>query len=122
MAGGEVQVSTQKRLQLEFAQHISPDLVLLDLTLPQKDGKQMLQEMRADAELKAVPVVVRTGSDTKDTQFRTYVGYANAYIRKPLNPTDFTTILRSALNYWLHTAEPPPSPVDAISQTTQSLV
>jgi two-component system, chemotaxis family, response regulator Rcp1 len=92
------------RRQGMFSDAPRPDLVLLDLKTPQKDGRQVLREMRAQADLKDIPVIILTDADTEDTHFKTYAGYANAYICKPLNPADFTTLLRGALRLWLDTA------------------
>jgi two-component system, chemotaxis family, response regulator Rcp1 len=92
------------RRQGRFSDAPRPDLVLLDLKPPQKDGRCVLREIRAQADLKDIPVIILTDADTQDTQFKTYAGYANAYIGKPLNPADFATLLGDALKLWLDTA------------------
>ncbi len=59
-----------------------PDLILLDIKLPQQDGSAVLREMRADASLKSIPVIILTSANTEEQCFRQYAGCANGYLRK----------------------------------------
>jgi chemotaxis family two-component system response regulator Rcp1 len=78
-----------------------PDLVLLDLNLPRKDGREVLAEMRKNADLKTIPVVVLTTSEAEQDVVRTYELCANCYITKPVDLEKFITIVRSIEDFWL---------------------
>ena len=79
----------------------APDLVLLDLNLPKKDGREVLQEIKNDENLKRIPVVVLTTSTAEQDILRTYNLHANCYINKPVNFDEFLTIVRAIENFWL---------------------
>ena len=83
-----------------------PDLILLDLKLPRKDGGQVLAEVKADARLKHIPVIILTGSDSQEDILRSYANYANSYVQKP-NLEPFAKKIRSVVDYWLTTARIP---------------
>jgi CheY-like chemotaxis protein len=83
------------------------DLVLLDLNLPRKDGREVLRDIKADAELRRIPVVVLTTSQAPSDIKRAYELYANCYIQKPLELDGFIEIVKSIHRYWLQTAELP---------------
>jgi CheY-like chemotaxis protein len=78
-----------------------PDLVLLDLNLPRKDGREVLAEMKADPELRLIPVVVLTTSEAEQDVLRTYELCANCYITKPVDLEKFITIVRGIEDFWL---------------------
>lgn len=78
-----------------------PDLVLLDLNLPRKDGREVLGEMKEDPDLKLIPVVVLTTSEAEQDVLRTYQLRANCYITKPVDLEKFITIVRSIEDFWL---------------------
>jgi CheY-like chemotaxis protein len=78
-----------------------PDLVLLDLNLPRKDGREVLQEMKGDPRLRLIPVVVLTTSEAEQDVVRTYELRANCYITKPVDLEKFITIVRSIEDFWL---------------------
>jgi two-component system, chemotaxis family, response regulator Rcp1 len=78
-----------------------PDLVLLDLNLPRKNGKEVLAEMRADDNLKAVPVTVLTTSKAEADILQCYQLGANCFITKPVHLTEFLEVLSSIENFWL---------------------
>jgi CheY-like chemotaxis protein len=78
-----------------------PDLVLLDLNLPRKDGREVLADMRKNPELKTIPVVVLTTSEAEQDVVRTYELCANCYITKPVDLEKFITIVRSIEDFWL---------------------
>ena len=84
-----------------------PKLVLLDLNLPRKDGREVLRDIKADEDLRSIPVVVLTTSQAQSDISRAYELYANCYIQKPLELDGFIEIVKSIHRYWLQTAELP---------------
>lgn len=88
----------------EHADAPIPDLVLLDLGLPARSGEQVLQEMRADAELRGVPVVVLSGDDDPDTVRAAYRDGANAYVGKPDDYEGMVEIVEALSSFWLTVA------------------
>ena len=78
-----------------------PDLVLLDLNLPRKDGREVLAEIKADPELKTLPVVVLTTSSAEADILKTYSLHANCYIQKPVDLDQFVTVVKSIDDFWL---------------------
>ena len=85
-----------------------PDLVLLDLNLPRKDGRSVLSEMKADEELKRIPVVILTTSSSDADVLRSYNLQANCYITKPVDLAQFTRVIKQIHDFWLATARLPP--------------
>ena len=77
-----------------------PDLVLLDLNLPRKDGRQVLAEIKADESLRRMPVVVLTSSDAEQDIFKSYDLHANCYITKPVGMNEFVTVVKSIEDFW----------------------
>jgi CheY-like chemotaxis protein len=78
-----------------------PDLVLLDINLPRKDGREVLAEMKEHPDLMLIPVVVLTTSEAEQDVVRTYELRANCYITKPVDLEKFITIVRSIEDFWL---------------------
>jgi CheY-like chemotaxis protein len=78
-----------------------PDLILLDLNIPKKDGRTVLSEIKQDADLQDIPVVVLTTSEAESDILRSYQLHANCYITKPVDLGKFTTIIRSIEDFWL---------------------
>lgn len=78
-----------------------PDLILLDLNLPKKDGREVLEEIKADAELRRIPVVVLTTSKADQDILRSYDLHANCYISKPVDLDQFIQVIRSIEDFWL---------------------
>lgn len=78
-----------------------PDLILLDLNLPRKDGRQVLREIKADDSLKRIPVVVLTTSKSEEDVLRAYDLHANCYITKPVDFGRFMEVVKSIENFWL---------------------
>lgn len=78
-----------------------PDLVLLDLNLPKKDGRQVLAEIKEDDELKRIPVVILTVSSAEEDILKTYNLHANCYITKPIDLSQFMKVVRSIEDFWL---------------------
>jgi two-component system, chemotaxis family, response regulator Rcp1 len=85
----------------EFADIPRPDLVLLDLNLPRKDGREVLLEMSQDEDLRAIPVIVLTTSSAEEDILSSYQLSANAYIPKPIDLDEFIRVVRSIETFWL---------------------
>ena len=77
-----------------------PDLVLLDLNLPRKDGREVLQEIKADPDLRTIPVVVLTTSEADNDVLGTYGAHANCYITKPVDMDRFIYIIKMLEEFW----------------------
>ncbi len=92
----------------EYANMPRPDLILLDLNLPKKDGCEVLEEIKADERLKRIPVVILTTSQAEEDILRTYGLHANCYITKPVNLEQFTKVVRSIEQFWLTIVRLPP--------------
>ncbi|HKI58681.1 MAG TPA: response regulator [Trueperaceae bacterium] len=84
-----------------YADAPRPDLVLLDLNLPRVDGREVLAEMKADPDLKRIPVVVLTTSSADEDVLRAYELAANCYITKPVDLDKFLGVVRSIEEFWL---------------------
>jgi CheY-like chemotaxis protein len=78
-----------------------PDLILLDLNLPRKDGREVLGEIKSDSRLKRIPVVVLTVSHAEEDVLRSYNLHANCYITKPIDFAQFSRVVRSIEDFWL---------------------
>jgi CheY-like chemotaxis protein len=95
-----------------------PDLILLDLNLPRKDGREVLQEIKSDADLKRIPVVVLTTSEAEADIITTYGLHANCYINKPVDMDQFIKIVQMLEQFWFTIVKLPPR--DIKSQTSCS--
>ena len=84
-----------------------PDLILLDLNLPRKDGRQVLQEIKDDPNLRRIPVVVLTTSRAEEDVLRAYDLHANCYITKPVDFLQFISVVRSIEGFWLSVVKLP---------------
>lgn len=85
----------------EFADMTRPDIILLDLNLPKKDGRQVLAEIKEDPDLKRIPVVILTTSKAEEDILRTYNLHANCYVSKPVDLEQFISVIKSIKNFWL---------------------
>lgn len=85
-----------------------PDLILLDLNMPKKDGREVLAEIKTDEKLRSIPVVILTTSDADDDVAKAYQAYANCYIRKPIDLNRFIEVIKIIENFWLTIVELPP--------------
>lgn len=88
------------RREGEFADAVQPDLILLDLNLPGKDGRTVLEEIKQDEVLRLIPVVVLTTSSAHLDVRKSYQLHANAYMTKPVDFTQFVELVRSIGSYW----------------------
>ena len=89
------------RREGRFAEAPQPDLILLDLNLPKKDGREVLAEIKADSDLRRIPVVVLTTSKADEDIIRTYDLHANCYITKPVDLDQFISVVKSIEDFWL---------------------
>jgi two-component system, chemotaxis family, response regulator Rcp1 len=84
----------------KYADEARPDLILLDLNLPKKDGREVLAEIKEDPELRHIPVVVLTTSTAEQDVLRTYDLHANCYISKPVDFEQFIEVVKSVGDFW----------------------
>jgi len=84
-----------------YAHAMRPDLILLDLNLPKKDGREVLAEIKTDPDLKRIPVVILTSSKAEEDIFKSYNLYANCYVTKPVGLEQFVKVVKSIENFWL---------------------
>jgi CheY-like chemotaxis protein len=89
------------RREGKFAAAPRPDLIMLDLNLPRKDGREVLAEIKSDDSLKTIPVVVLTTSRAEQDVLRAYQHHANCYIAKPVDFEKFLNVVRSIESFWL---------------------
>ena len=92
----------------QFADATRPDLILLDLNLPRKDGRQVLAELKADEALRRIPVFVLTTSRAQEDIIASYDLHANCYIAKPVDLDRFIEVVKSIDAFWLGVVELPP--------------
>lgn len=88
------------RRQGQYNSAPRPDLVLLDLNLPRKSGREVLEEIKSDEQLKIIPVVILTSSKTEEDVLRAYGLHANAYITKPVDFTSFVELVKTINHFW----------------------
>ena len=86
-----------------------PDIILLDLNLPRKDGREVLEEIKSDDKLKRIPVVVLTTSKAEEDVLRTYNLHANCYVTKPVDLEKFMVVVKTIDVFWLTVVTLPPN-------------
>ncbi len=96
------------RRQSPYAQATRPDLILLDLNLPKKSGREVLEEIKEDPDLRRIPVVILTISEAEQDIIKSYNLHANCYITKPVNLEQFMEVVQSIENFWLTVVMLPP--------------
>ena len=101
LAADGVEAMTFLRRQGPNALAPRPALILLDLNLPKMDGREVLAEVKGDADLKTIPVVILTTSDAESDITRSYQLHANCYLAKPVRLEEFETLVRSVNDFWL---------------------
>src|SRR6185295_10460754 len=99
------------RREGKYASAPRPDIVLLDLNLPKKDGREVLQEIKTDSDLKRIPVVVLTTSKAEEDVMKTYNLHANCYVTKPVDLEKFIVVVRSIDAFWLTVVTLPPNEI-----------
>lgn len=97
------------RKQGKYKDATRPDLILLDLNMPRKDGREVLEDIKSDEELKRIPVIVMTISKAEEDILRSYNLHANAYIVKPIELNQFMNTIKSIENFWLTVVKLPPN-------------
>jgi CheY-like chemotaxis protein len=108
VVGNGVEAMAYLRRQGKYAEATRPDLILLDLNLPKKDGREVLAEVKADDQLRRIPVVVLTTSCAEQDILQTYDLHANCYITKPVNLDQFSAVVRAIEEFWFTTVKLPP--------------
>jgi chemotaxis family two-component system response regulator Rcp1 len=97
------------RRQGKYADVPRPDIILLDLNLPKKDGREVLHDIKNDDNLKRIPVVVLTTSKAEEDVLRTYNLHANCYVTKPVDLEKFIVVVKSIDVFWLTVVTLPPN-------------
>jgi len=97
------------RREGQYTNASRPDLILLDLNLPKKDGREVLAEIKADDDLNHIPIVILTSSRAEEDVLKTYKLHANCYIAKPIDVTQFFNVVRAIEDFWLGIVILPPS-------------
>ncbi|MGA3268991.1 MAG: response regulator [Verrucomicrobiota bacterium] len=98
------------RRQGPYSDAPRPDVVLLDLNLPRKDGREVLAEIKADGNLRTIPIVVLTTSRAEQDILRVYRLNGNCYITKPVDFGQFIEVIRAIKDFWLTVVKLPPKP------------
>ena len=88
------------RKQNGYASAVRPDLILLDLNMPRKDGREVLAELKVEENLRTIPVVVLTTSDADQDILKSYGLGCNSYVNKPVGLEQFTKVLQAIENFW----------------------
>ncbi len=89
--------------QGDYVNVIHPDLILLDLNLPKKDGREVLKEIKSDPKIKQIPVIILTTSTNEEDIIQSYNLNANCYITKPRNLRDLFKVMGKIVDFWLET-------------------
>jgi len=103
-----VEALSYLRREESYADAPRPDLILLDLNMPKKDGREVLAEIKSDDQLKQIPVIVLTTSQAEQDILDAYSLHANCYIAKPVDLGEFMKIIDSLENFWFNIATTPP--------------
>jgi chemotaxis family two-component system response regulator Rcp1 len=106
--GDGVEAMAFLRRQGKYAEVARPDLILLDLNLPKKDGREVLAEIKTDERLKLIPVVILTVSKDEEDILKTYNLHANCYITKPIDFEQFMKVVKGIEEFWLTIVKLPP--------------
>lgn len=96
------------RREGKYAGAVRPDLILLDLNLPRKDGREVLQDIKSDDALKIIPIVVLTVSKAEEDVMKSYALHANCYITKPIDLDQFARVVKAIQDFWLTIVKLPP--------------
>jgi two-component system, chemotaxis family, response regulator Rcp1 len=108
VVGDGVEAMAFLRREGKYVKAARPNLILLDLNLPKKDGREVLAEIKVDEKLKRIPVVILTTSSAEQDILRTYDLHANCYITKPVDLNQFNAVVKSIEEFWFTTATLPP--------------
>ena len=94
----------------KYAGAVRPDVIILDLNLPKKDGREVLAEVKGDPSLKTIPVVIMTVSKAEEDILKSYSLHANCYVTKPVDFTQFMKVVKTIEDFWLTIVKLPPKP------------
>ena len=108
VVGNGVEAMAFLRREGKYANAAHPDLILLDLNLPMKDGREVLSEIKSDEHLRRIPVVVLTTSSAEQDIIKTYDLHANCYITKPVDLEQFSAVVKAIEEFWLTIVKLPP--------------
>lgn len=97
------------RKQGKYAKALKPDVIMLDLNLPKKNGLEVLKEIKEDPALRRIPVVILTTSKAETDIVRSYDLHANCYVTKPVDLEQFLEVVRSIEDFWLDIVKLPPN-------------
>ena len=103
-----IDVMAYLKRQGQYADAVRPDLILLDLNMPRKGGREVLAEIKADRDLHTIPVVVLTTSKADEDVIASYELQANCYVTKPVDLDRFMTAIRSVSDFWVQVVQLPP--------------
>jgi len=92
-----------------FPNSPKPDLILLDLNLPKVNGHEVLSEVKSDPQLKRIPVVILTSSNSQEDIVKAYNAHANCYLLKPSELKDFFSVIQAIMDFWLSLTKLPPA-------------
>jgi two-component system, chemotaxis family, response regulator Rcp1 len=107
VVGDGVEALLFLRKEGKYADAIQPELILLDLNLPKKDGREVLAEIKADPKLRRIPVVVLTTSSAEEDILKIYDLHANCYIAKPVDLEQFMGVVKSIEDFWVSVVKLP---------------
>jgi CheY-like chemotaxis protein len=109
VVGDGVEAVSYLRRCGEYAEAVRPDLVLLDLNLPKRDGRQVLADIKSDPDLRRIPIVVLTTSEAEEDVLRSYDLHANAYVTKPVDFERFVEVIRQIDEFFISVVRLPAS-------------
>jgi chemotaxis family two-component system response regulator Rcp1 len=107
VVGDGVEALSFLRKEGKYADALQPELILLDLNLPKKDGREVLAEIKADPKLRRIPVVVLTTSSAEEDILKIYDLHANCYITKPVDLEQFMGVVKSIEDFWVSVVKLP---------------
>jgi two-component system, chemotaxis family, response regulator Rcp1 len=107
VVGDGVEALSFLRKEGKYADALKPELILLDLNLPKKDGREVLAEIKADPSLRRIPVVVLTTSSAEEDILKIYDLHANCYITKPVDLEQFMGVVKSIEDFWVSVVKLP---------------
>jgi len=108
VAGDGIEAMAFLRREGKYVNASRPDLILLDLNLPRKDGREVLSEIKVDDQLKRIPVLILTTSSAEEDILNTYEHHANCYIKKPVDLDQFSAVVKSIESFWFTIVKLPP--------------
>ena len=108
VVGDGVEAMAFLRREGKYVNASRPDLILLDLNLPKKDGREVLTEIKVDQQLRRIPVIILTTSSAEEDILSTYDHHANCYIKKPVELDQFSAVVKSIESFWFTTVILPP--------------